>query len=53
MLFQDSYIQDDFNQFDRTPKEIASDFSPIDYNQNPYNIRAEYSMLNIGITAPY
>lgn len=46
-------FQDDFNQFDRTPKEIVSDFSPIDYNQNPYNIRAEYSMLNIGITAPH
>lgn len=32
---------------------FESNFKQVDYNQVPYNIRTEFSMVNLGITAPF
>lgn len=41
-----------FFKVDETINTNIDNFKKVDFNQIPYNIRAEYSMLNIALTAP-
>lgn len=41
-----------YNELDESHKSSYVEFNKIDFNQIPYNIRAEFSMINLFLSAP-